>query len=195
MAVASDDARAPAGISLWVMPRGEEAQRLAALIDELAARHGTPRFAPHLTLLPLVEGAEDDVLARAAELARELPPLEVRLLGPETRDEYFRRLFVRAEATPALREAHARAAARFGREANPGFLPHVSLLYGRLPAEEAEGLRAALVGRVEGRFDAVHLHAWRTAGPVADWRPLGRFALGAGGPERARPARRKEKRP
>ncbi|HSB62293.1 MAG TPA: 2'-5' RNA ligase family protein [Vicinamibacteria bacterium] len=170
------------GVSLWLVPEGSAAERLSALIGELAARHGTPRFAPHLTLLPLVGGAEDDVLERAARLAGELPPLEVRLLGPESRDEYFRRLFARAEATPALREAHARAAARFGRPPDPDFLPHVSLLYGRLAAAEVEGLRSALVGRVEGRFAAAHLHAWLTEGRVADWRPLARFALGGASP-------------
>ena len=185
MATDAEETVAPAGISLWLVPEGRDAERLSALIDELAARHGTPRFAPHLTLLPLLGGAEDDVLKRAARLARELPPLEVRLVGPETRDEYFRRLLVRAEATPALREAHARAAARFGREADPTFLPHVSLLYGRLAAEEAERLRAALVSRVEGRFEAAHLHAWLTKGSVSDWRPLARLALGAASPGRA----------
>ena len=168
-----------AGISIWLVPEGEAEERFGRLIDELSRRWGTPAFPPHVTLLA---GLPDDEAAAAGglrDLARDIPPFPVRLAGVDGRDEYFRRLFVRAEPTPDLLAAHARAATRFGRTPDPGFLPHLSLLYGRLSGDEVAALRSSLAGRAAGMFEAAHLHAWRTEGPVPAWRPLSSARLGA----------------
>lgn len=167
------------GTSLWLMPEGEVGKRLSALIARRAASLGTPPFAPHVTLLAGLAEREAEVLERAEQLARTLGPLRLRLEGLEGRDEPFRCLFVQVEATAALRAAHASAARAFLREPDPAFLPHLSLVYGRLPPERRTSLARELVAEAEGEFEARRLHVWRTEGVVADWRELGAFPLDA----------------
>jgi 2'-5' RNA ligase len=170
------------GVSLWLMPGEAVRQRLAALIEGLAARLGTLPFPPHLTLLPGIEGrAQDDVLAAGESLAAELRPLTVRLLSVEGRDEHFRCLFARAEADEPLRAAHAAAARAFDREPDPAFLPHLSLVYGTLPPVARWGLAAEVAAAVTVSFAAGRLHVWRTEGPVGDWREIGTFPFRGGG--------------
>jgi len=62
------------GISLWWMPPDPEP--LQALIDALARTHGTPRFQPRVTLVGRLLVPQDDVMAGAAALARELVPAD-----------------------------------------------------------------------------------------------------------------------
>jgi 2'-5' RNA ligase len=169
------------GVSLWLVPEGESRLRLASLIGHLAARLGTEPFVPHVTLLPGLAGREDAVLGRAAALASRLPPLLVRLQGIEGRDEPFRCLFARAAADGPLRAAHAVSAQAFGREPNPEFLPHLSLVYGTLAPEAKRSLAVELKPAVPGSLEAARLHVWRTEGPVGDWREIGAFPLGGGG--------------
>ena len=165
------------GISLWLMPEGETQARLAALVARLAASLGTEPFAPHVTLLAGLLELEARALERAEQLARTLGPLRLRFEGLEGQDEPFRCLFARAETTAPLRHAHAVAARTFLREPDPGFLPHLSLVYGTLPPERKRTLVSELAAEAAGEFEAHRLHVWWTEGPVANWRELGSFPL------------------
>jgi 2'-5' RNA ligase len=160
------------GVSLWLVPPAPVRARLAATVKALAARFGTPRFTPHVTLLPGIRAGDQEVRARLRELRRGIPALVIRLEDVLVSDAYFRRLFVRAECTAALRQAHARAAAAFGREPDPDFLPHLSLLYGRVPASSLREWQDRLEHEVRVVFEAEGPRAWRTEGPVTEWRPL-----------------------
>ncbi len=169
------------GVSLWLMPEGDARDRLARLIARLAARFSTPPFPPHVTLLPGIRGREDDLLAVSAALAAGLRPFPVRLRGVDGRDEPFRCLFVPAMRDEPLVAAHAAASSAFGREPDPAFLPHLSLVYGRLPPETKWPLARELTSAVPGSIEAARLHVWRTEGPVGDWREVGTFPLEGGG--------------
>jgi 2'-5' RNA ligase len=167
------------GVSLWLMPEGETAKGLAALVARLAARLGTEPFAPHVTLLPALPGPEAEVVARAGGLARELAPLRLKLAGVEGSDEPFRCLFVRAEASAALRAAHAAAARAFERDPDPDFFPHLSLVYGTLAPERKTSLARESAVEATLELEVRSLHVWRTEGAVAEWRELTVFPLGA----------------
>jgi 2'-5' RNA ligase len=170
------------GISLWLMPPEPARARLAALIEDLAARLGTRPFAPHLTLLPGIEGqAEQAVLAAAESLAARLRPLTIRLQSIEGGEEPFRCVMALAAADEPLGGAHDAAARAFGRQPDPEFLPHVSLVYGWLAPETKRALVREIGTSAALVFEASRLHVWRTEGPVQDWRVLGAFDLGRGG--------------
>jgi 2'-5' RNA ligase len=171
-----EDPRAT-GTSLWLMPEGTVHERLGALIDRLAGRLGTAAFAPHVTLLPGLPGPERDVLETARALAAEMGPVPVRFSVVDGMDHHFRCLFLRARASEALRDAHVRAARRFGREPDPSFDPHLSLVYGTLDTQVKAELTPELSAEAQASFEARRLHVWRTEGPVGEWRALGSFAL------------------
>jgi hypothetical protein len=161
------------GVSLWLVPDGDADHLLSGRIRSLASLHGSTPFPPHLTLLGGLTEGEAEILATATRLARQTPPLTVRLVAATVRDEYFRRLVLEAEPSPPLTAARERAAMALATPAC-GFEPHLSLLYGRAPvaAEDAD-IELPLV------FTCRQLAAWRTLGPVAEWRALGRWPLEA----------------
>jgi 2'-5' RNA ligase len=171
-----DEQRAT-GCSLWLMPEGALRERLAARIDALAARSRTERFPPHLTLLSGIEGRDEDVLAGARDAAEALSPFGVRLGGVAGRDEHFRCLFLLAYDDEALRAAHAAAARAFGREPQTSFLPHLSLVYGRLEPSQKRALADEAGADGACCFEARRLHAWRTEGRAPDWREIGVLEL------------------
>lgn len=167
------------GFSLWLMPEGESYESLTALVSGLAIRLGTPVFVPHVTLLAGLPGEEADLLPRAEALAARLPRLRVPLREIAGRDEYFRNLYVRADPAMSLRAAHGRAAEAFGRRPDPDFLPHLSLVYGRLPRDERQRIAASVRPDLPVAFEATALHVWRTEGTVGEWVSRARFELSA----------------
>ena len=115
---------------LWLAPAGTDYDRLAGIISDLSARYRGPQFNPHLTLLGRLEGEQESLVGLTQQLARLLEPFEVRLEAPSYEPIYFRYLYLPAEPSPSLLEAHQRATRIFDTQPTSSFDPHVSLLYG-----------------------------------------------------------------
>jgi 2'-5' RNA ligase len=161
------------------MPDGRPREELAAVIHRLAARLGTEAFAPHVTLLPGLVTPEAEVVDGARDLAAELGPMVLEPTEVDGLDEHFRCLFYRIGGTPALRQARAAAALRFGGDPEAPFEPHLSLVYGRLDEPSRTDLKRELSVLAPSRFEARRLHVWRTEGRVGEWREVATLDLGA----------------
>ncbi len=163
-----------AGFSLWIVPEGEVRGRLAALIAEFARRFGRPVFDPHVTLLAGVPGAAEDVVVRAEAVARASKAFPLRFAGPEAGDSFFRSLYLRVEPGPELLALHRTARDAFGRDDEPPFFPHLSLMYGAPPPPAVvEEVRAL----APDGFEARTLDVYATEGQVERWHRLRRLQL------------------
>lgn len=161
-------------MSLWLVPPPDVRRGLARRIDELALRHGTPRFEPHVTLLAGIEAEGGQVAAESRGLVGRLGPVGLRLTRAGGRDEFFRCVFLEVEPEPALVEAHRRARERFGRDAEPPFFPHLSLVYGRLDSDAKAALLQELEQDAGWRVASSASALWvvLTEGTVEEWRTL-----------------------
>ncbi len=174
-------ATGPAIASFWLMPAPEDAQTLAAVVGELAARFDAPVFAPHLTLAGDVPADPAALSAPLAALAGATRPFKAKVADIVTGASYFQSfyaLFERAGPVAALKRAAI--AAGLGGDAE-GFVPHVSLLYGH-PDEAAkraaaQELRRALAGQAI-TFDRIALTNSSQTTPIADWRIVASAPLG-----------------
>jgi 2'-5' RNA ligase len=163
--------------SLWLLPALPVRNDLAQLIENLSGRLGTPRFEPHVTLAAPVETHEAEIIATTQEIAASLAPLSIRFEGIGQTDAYFRCLFLRAEKRPDLLATHERACARLGRPPEPDFMPHLSLVYGKLTHEVKAALTEDISPRVPSTIVVDRLGICPVVGSVDTWKVLGPFTL------------------
>jgi hypothetical protein len=117
--------------ALWLLPEQDCADQLATTIAELAQRHDTRAFVPHITLCSGSNAADGAGLHQAAlALTRRWSPLQLQVEGLQAGADMFTFLFLRLqllhppeatlvqEALEALPECHA-----------PAVGLHLSLLY------------------------------------------------------------------
>jgi cyclic phosphodiesterase-like protein len=168
------------GTSLWLMPDETSAERLSAVVSSLASRLGTPFFPPHVTLLHGVARAEETILDVTAGLVERFAGQAVSLGPVEGTSEYFRSLYLRVGPAASLRTAHALAAQAFGIPPDPEYLPHLSLVYGRLDSAGRDRIAASVVSEVPATTELTAVEVWRTEGPVGEWRLGRRVPLRAG---------------
>ena len=161
-------------ICLWLLP--QRVDLLRQLICELAQRHGTPQFTPHLTLLGGLHMPRLALTSTAARLAAKSSPLTLEPLSINGEPDRFRCLYVRLALTSEL------ACIRHGAETlmqqpNTAFLPHLSLYYGSMNAAERARLAQELMIRLPATITVDRLALVDTSGEVEDWNEVAAFAL------------------
>ena len=117
--------------ALWLLPEQLCADQLATTIAELAQRHGTRAFVPHITLCSSSNAADGAGLHQTVlTVARRWNPLQLQVEGLQAGADMFTFLFLRlqllhppeatliSEALEALPDCHA-----------PAVGLHLSLLY------------------------------------------------------------------
>jgi 2'-5' RNA ligase len=164
--------------SLWLIPRGRAYKKLARIIDRLSQKYGSPRFEPHVTVLGLLIGSEEELVSKTAQLASGLDPYEITLTSPGYTDTYFGCLFARVAETAEVMRANQTARGIFGRETDPPYMPHLSLIYGNLTAAEKEKIISEIGRELNTNFRADAVYIYSTAGKPESWRRIKKFSLG-----------------
>lgn len=160
------------------MPSGETYDKLAGKISDLSLKYNTPNFLPHITLMGGVEGSQEEGIEKTSKLASLIKPFKVELTYIDYLDYYFQCLFVRCKETRKLIEANERARKVFGRESDPAYMPHLSLIYGDFTHETKNGIVGEIGKQFNISFGVDKIHLYSTNGEVKDWFKIGEFSLG-----------------
>ena len=165
------------GYALWLVPVEPVFSLLASQIARLSLELSTPQFDPHVTLLSGIALPEEETLARSAVLAARLTSFQIELGEMNCLDEYFRCVYAGVvQEVPILRARQA-ASEIFGMRDEPSYMPHITLVYGRLRLETRGRIVAELASMVGRRFDVRRLALWRVRGPVREWACVKEFEL------------------
>lgn len=142
---------------------------LAGLVRELSQRFGTPPFTPHLTIAGDTDRPVTALAAAIAEAARAVSTFSGTVAAIETSEAFFRSFYVRFAVVPPL----AALKQRLDGQASEPFMPHVSLLYGPVPAGPKAQAAAEVAGTLTGRairFDRLCVVTSGQDVPIDQWR-------------------------
>ncbi|HLD39597.1 MAG TPA: 2'-5' RNA ligase family protein [Candidatus Nanoarchaeia archaeon] len=165
------------GYSLWLMPSGESYNRLNSIISQLSRRHNAQYFEPHVTLMGEILGTEDELVSKTAKLSSLIQKYEIDLGKVEFLPEYFKCLFLRARESDKVMLANEVTRKVFGREHDPKYMPHLSLLYGDFSPTIKEEMIAKIGNDISIKFDVNSIHLFSTNGEPKDWYRVKEFSL------------------
>lgn len=170
---------ATTGYHLFIEPKDALREKLQSLIDSFAEEYGSPRFAPHVTLLARIPGNSDqEVIETAKTLAAALAPVQITLGALGMEDAYYRALYIRIQEKDTVTKLYQDAAEAFSMMADDSYLPHLSLLYGNYSLERKQESAQRLPQLQGERFIAESLHVYRTEGEVGKWGEIGVIPFG-----------------
>lgn len=164
------------GYALWLIPGEPVFNRLAREISRLSLQFSTPRFEPHITLLGRIILPEEKALGKSERLARCLRPFPVELADIDDLDEYFRCLFVTVRPDKAILKARQAGCRFFARQRAP-YMPHVSLVYGKLPPDRRKEIARGLSLPHGQAIEVRKMALYRVNGPVHEWKCIETFDL------------------
>jgi 2'-5' RNA ligase len=156
--------------SLWLMPAGRVASELQTLITDLSAKHKTPIFQPHVTLIGSLNLTEADAVSKTTILARKVAPFVVRLSEVACLDQYFRCVFIKAMKTECLMNANSIARLLFGLQNGEEYMPHLSLVYGDLTRRMKQDIIKEIGNTIYIAFPVEEIYLYYTGGQPKKWR-------------------------
>lgn len=165
------------GYSLWLIPEGENYQKLKNLISYLSKKYQTPNFIPHVTLIGEVVGSQRAILDKTRQLVTSMKLFKIKLTKVDYFDEYFRCLFVKVRETKAIMKANSKAREIFKRQKDPKYLPHLSLMYGNFPRKIKEEIIKKIGREFNLNFSAETLYLYSTNGEVKDFYRVKEYKL------------------
>jgi len=176
-------------LSVWLVPgpTSPAAALFSTLVLDLAERHGTEAFAPHVTLVGAVEVASPDAFEPIWEAivrhARAQGPLDVPLSGVEAGALFYRCVYARVGPHPVLEALNASAQELIAalRPKEP-FMGHLSLIYSDMPhAQRLEvcAEASALIRNEVAHVALSRVQLWDTTGPHEGWTMLAEADLEA----------------
>lgn len=168
--------------SLWLLPVGKTRDDLQRIIADFSRKYSTPRFEPHVTLIGEIQAPAPVVKSQTENLATLLEPFKIRLREVAYLDRYFRCVFIKAEKTNALIDAHSKACAVLDHGDDEDYMPHLSLVYGNL----APSTKRRVVQEIENvllvDFEVKDIHLYNTGGQPEAWHRILRVRLGSKAP-------------
>jgi len=159
------------GYALWLIPEEKTVAHFQEKIAELSRRCNTPEFEAHITLLSGLSGEESFLKKATTQLAEQIDPIEIHITRAGYRESYFQNLFVHIEETESLLALREKAFTVFNHEElkDKTFMPHVSLMYGHLAAEEKERILMDVGHEFNIKCKATALTLVKTEGRVTEW--------------------------
>ena len=163
------------GYHLFFEPTGKLQEELSTIIKKLASEFGGPVFTPHVTLLAQLPAEDPHVLVEKTKiLAGTLAPFSISLGRVETRESYFKAVFVLVEKSEMLQKAHMRASEIFSMKEHV-YEPHLSLLYGHYSEESKREAIKTFDVPTGSSIQIDRIHLYKTEGEVRAWEKIGEY--------------------
>lgn len=163
--------------SIWLMPSTTDGALFAEVLADLSGRFGTPLFTPHLTIAGDTDRPVTQLATEIAEAGRQVAAFSEIVAGIETSETFFRSFYARFAVSPPL----AALKRQLDGQAGEPFMPHVSLLYGPVPAGPKAAAAAEIAKLLTGRpirFDRLCVVTSGQDVPIEQWRIVETAMLG-----------------
>ena len=159
--------------ALWLIPEQRAAEELRRVVEEYAARFGTPRFAPHVTLLSGIEVCSPEDFA-----AWPASRLTATCQGVSQSHDFYRCVVVEIDPSPVMQSLRESAERHFGHRGDDSWRPHLSLVYGDLQEEVRRRIAGDIGPSFEGRqLEMTAVEAVLIESDPSKWATLARKSL------------------
>ena len=158
----------------WLLPEPPVCEALSQEIAKLAEQFGAPLFKPHVTVFIALENSRDP-----REVLLELGHVDIKLTIRSVRfsEQFTKTLFVQFEKNVVLQQLGDAIWKASGAGERYLIVPHLSLLYARLPTTKKRALANKMrLPLAELRFTSICAmrcaRPTRTAAEVEQWKLL-----------------------
>ncbi len=133
------------GYVVWLLLSDKSSREIKNWMKLLRDKTDSPFFVPHLTLLRPSDQLDEQQIIRATEkIAEGQKLLRLHVTGTDSGSSQYQAFYLKVEPSQALTALHAKLEKTMSDPGNKAFNPHVSLVYGSLPANKRTELEKVI---------------------------------------------------
>lgn len=155
--------------SLWLRPAQTQIDEFTEIISGLAHSYRTAPFPPHITLLSSIPTKLSIIKQICKKIVNQTQEFDIPLQKIDYTEAYYRNFFILADVTQELSKIYEKAKIELAYKTNEDFMPHLSLLYGKLDLKTKNKLKEKLEGTYPKKVNCQRLDIYNSAGNVSDW--------------------------
>jgi 2'-5' RNA ligase len=158
--------------SIWLVPSYGDKKYLNKIINDLAKKHGAPKFSAHITVYSGITSLRK---AKAAVQSLDSCKIRVYKTGIGQSDYLWKTIFVKIKNDKNLGKIHKTLHAKLGTKYD--FAPHISLIYKKMDHSIKRKTRNSL--KIKKSFSFGGIAIVRSSKRVKDWKVIYKASLGA----------------
>lgn len=126
--------------SLVAVPNKSSFNKLQQIINEIAQKHHSVIFEPHMTLYGRFTGEKEWAIDKTKQLSEQLKQLPGTTSSIEMSTTFYQCVFARIKTTKEIINAHLMTRKIFNIDEYHVFMPHISLVYGDFDIETRQDI-------------------------------------------------------
>ena len=154
-------------VSIWLIPAPADAQYLQGIINNLAATYQAPVFNTHCTLYSPTDLPAAEVKQILKQSANNIKSFYVKKATIRHTKNIWKTIFIELLSSPELEQLQQAVISQFPEGQPYEFLPHISLIYKKMPGKQKEDIIRNL--HVKNYFKMDKIAAIRTEPNVDNW--------------------------
>jgi len=155
--------------SLWIRPSQTQIDELTKIISRLSHRYRTTPFPPHITLLPNITAPINTIEKACRKILERHQAFDIELKEIAFTQDYYRNLYIVTKTGTLLTTLYEDTKDTLSSETDDIYMPHVSLLYGKLDAKQQHALKEELKGSYANTYNCQRLDIYNTTNKVSEW--------------------------
>jgi 2'-5' RNA ligase len=159
---------------IFLVPEATQYKMYAKIIESFSKRYKTPSF-PHITLLGMLEGEEQELLSKTDKIVKPFKSMEVGIFGMNFTNTVNQCVFAQIKMSSELLTLYNELATNLHYSRKAPFFPHMSLVYGDLSTEEKSNIASQT--KVGKTLILDRLLIYRDGPLASDWAQVAEFKL------------------
>ena len=154
---------------MWLRPAQTQIDEFMQIISMLAHSYRTAPFPPHITLLSGICSNLNTVKRACKKIVDQTQKIDIPLQKIAYTEAYYRNFYIEAELTKVLSKIHESAKIGLANKTTETFMPHLSLLYGKLDLKTKIKLTEQLEDTYPKIVNCLRLDLYETTGKINEW--------------------------
>ena len=158
--------------AVWLLLQKEDSKFLSMIIKKLSQKYNSPEFLPHITIYGLVDSRQ--AIEEAVKISIEdLKPFKVRTIGIDYSNDVWKTIFINIELNRELDIINQRLTRNLNFYSSYQFMPHISLIYKKIPISEKRKIIEKLKIKKEFTIDKIAIQKY--SDNVNEWKIVKEF--------------------
>jgi len=154
--------------AVWALFSDEDSKYLNNIICNLSKEYESQIFLPHITLYGLVDIDLDYLIEIIENCSSEILPFTISKSKIEYSEDFWKTVFIRIKKNTKLEKIQSCISSDLAKFSQYSFLPHVSLIYKKLPIQKKIELIHKL--EIKSTFTIKNLAIHKYSDDISHWK-------------------------